>query len=272
MLGATKKKLIIVVDDKTAPYGELMAALIAMKDDKDGDDGEKIIYGVEDGTVETVIWTDKIYADNQAQLGSNNKVLFIGSFDSAKAVQSNIFAANPFSTYGISYGSLGNRAVIYVDKKALTKDKGNYDSFFDSYCEFLAGTDTDYARSQNPTKNEFAMDRVNKTTGVASDAVSNGMNKGISAVNNGINKDNGAELATVENNEVVEAAAPKKKFALPQVSKKFMNRAATALATALSGGAIIGIAKAQSDKEVQDQQYRCAVFAYYIEQLAQFME
>ena len=34
MLGSNTKKLIIVVDKKTNVYGELLSALISMKDDK----------------------------------------------------------------------------------------------------------------------------------------------------------------------------------------------------------------------------------------------
>ena len=118
MIGGAKKKLIIVVDEKSKVYGELLSALITMKDDSDDS-----VIGVKDGSVETVIWNEKIYADNQGQLGSNNKIVFVGRSDEEKVVGANINFLNDFSAYGICYGYVSNKAVVHVDNTFLSANK-----------------------------------------------------------------------------------------------------------------------------------------------------
>lgn len=140
-IGVSAKKLIIVVDDKTSTYGELLSALITMKDDKVDENGSLLdegVVGIQDGSVEAVVWNEKIYSDNQAQLGSNNKIIFIGATDAAKPVMANINFENEFSQYGVYFGSLGNKAVIYADRKAVSK-KQVYDAFVDAYSQLSSG-------------------------------------------------------------------------------------------------------------------------------------
>ena len=157
MLGGTKKKLIIVVDDKSNVYGELLSALVTMKDDSaDG------VIGVKDGSVETVIWTEKIYADNQAQLGSNNKIIFLGRSDIAKSVGANINFQNEFSPYGICYGYISNKAVVYIDNTSLSGNKELYDEFYEKYCAFMKSIGTDFAIGQIKDKVEIKTENVHE--------------------------------------------------------------------------------------------------------------
>ena len=248
MLGETKKKLIIVVDDKTAKYGELLSALVNSNDDKLDESDNTQIIGVKDGTVQTVIWTDKVFRDNQAQVSSDNRIIFIGKSDVSKNVAANVYTENPFSEYGVYYGNLSNKAVIYAEKKVLAWNSSLYDKFFDSYSEFINSLDIESANNMNLEKRTKAMEMVSNKTEEVSDTVANAVNQ-----------------TTVSDSEAG------KKFKFPKFSKNFVKGAA-AVATALSGGAVLGVAKAKSDKEIEDQQYRCAVFAYYIYQLASFME
>ena len=158
MLGGTKKKLIIVVDDKSNVYGELLSALVTMKDD-----GADSVIGVKDGSVETVIWNEKIYADNQAQLGSNNKIVFLGRSDISKSVGANINCQNDFSAYGICYGCVSNKAVVYVDNALLSANKKLYDEFYEKYCDFMKSIGTDFAIGQIKDKVEIKTENVHES-------------------------------------------------------------------------------------------------------------
>ena len=155
MLGTTKKKLIIVTDDKSNVYAELLSELVTMKDDST----DRVI-GVKDGSVETVIWDEKIYTDNQAQLGSNNKIVFLGRSDISKTVGANINCQNDFSAYGICYGYVSNKAVVYVDNALLSANKELYDEFYDKYCAFMKSIGTDFAVGQIKDKVEIKTENV----------------------------------------------------------------------------------------------------------------
>ncbi len=158
MLAGTKKKLIIVVDEKSQSYGELLSALATMKDD-----GADNIIGVKDGSVETVIWNEKIYADNQAQLGSNNKIVFLGRSDVAKSVGANINCQNDFSAYGICYGYVSNKAVVYVDNTSLSANKELYDEFYEKYSAFMKSIGTEFATGQIKEKVEIKTENVHES-------------------------------------------------------------------------------------------------------------
>lgn len=279
MLGTKKnmKKLIIVVDDKTSAYGELLSALVTMKDDKvnpeNADNSEEIV-GVRDGTVEAVVWTEKVYFDNQATLGSNNKVIFIGPSEAAKPVMANIVFDNDFSPYGVYFGSLGNKAVIYADNKALSNKK-TYDKFIDAYSEFIIGVGSDYTDMQEirPVKlvEDVAIDRRKRLQ----DAV----NKGINAVKNLPNpfkkKDSSEGLSPETEGEEIEQVE-----IVPVVNEvpiKIADMALQALKFYVWPAEIVhqvslGLVKVRSSKGILDQQYRCAVVAYYITRLEKFME
>lgn len=282
MLGKTTKRLIIVVDDKTSAYGELLSALVTMKDDKvntEGDDNSEGIVGVKDGTVEAVVWNEKIYFDNQATLGSNNKVIFIGPSEAAKPVMANIVFENEFSPYGVYFGSLGNKAVIYADNKVLSSKKA-YEKFVDAYSEFIIGVGSDYTDMQEirPVKvvEDVAINRRKKLQ----DAV----NKGINAVKNLPNpfkkKDPSEpltfEVATTE----TESTEVEQTEVIPVVNElpvKVVDMALQALQFYVWPAEIVhqvslGLVKVKSAKGILDQQYRCAVVAYYITRLEKFME
>ncbi len=149
MIGQAKKKLIIVTDEKTTTYAELLSALVTMSDD-----GETTV-GVKDGTVETVIWSEKIYADNQAQLGSGNRIVFIGKNDTAQTVLANINCQNDLSEYGIFYGSASNKAVVYVTDVHLAANKEKYDAFYAVYSEFLSAVGSQFIADQIHEKIEM---------------------------------------------------------------------------------------------------------------------
>lgn len=120
--GQTKKSLIIVYDNKTEEYATFLQQLISQNDDS----CEEVV-GIKGGTVDATIWTTKVYEENLPKLTSNTHIIFIGSGKIAKDQGRNINFS--FSKYGMNYGWLGKRAVLYVDTKKMLKKK-EYDEFF----------------------------------------------------------------------------------------------------------------------------------------------
>ena len=68
------KKLIIVCEEKLRKYGDFLAQLVSLEDDKDGN-----IRGTKDGAVAAQVWTEKDYVGNAAQISSEQYILFIGN-------------------------------------------------------------------------------------------------------------------------------------------------------------------------------------------------
>lgn len=134
MLNEMPKKLILVGNKETDVYCEYLSMLISTKDDIKHEDGEEVtIKGIKDGSVDTAIWTNEIYRDNRAHTSSRQKILFIGDEGCAENVIKNIsFHDEEAKEFGIYYGWLGNKAVIYIDG-TLCKDEKKYKQFFSEY-------------------------------------------------------------------------------------------------------------------------------------------
>ncbi len=207
MLGQAKKKLIIVVDEKSAVYGELLSALITMKNE-----GNFL-------NAETVIWSEKIYADNQAQLGSGNKIVFVGKSETAKTVISNVICKTEYTDYGLCYGYASNKAVIYADDVKLSADKEKYEAFYAAYSELLTENGTDFALNQIKAKVE------------------------------------------IKSENIAESEKEHGKFATKALGVFHKIDKATAK----------GISVLVNTKDILDQQYRMAVFAFYMKMLVDFM-
>ena len=65
------KKLVIVCEERLRSYGDFLAQLISRKDDT-----EENIIGVKDGSVVAQVWTEAEYEGNQAQISSEQYILF----------------------------------------------------------------------------------------------------------------------------------------------------------------------------------------------------
>lgn len=115
-----KRELIIVCDDKLMEYANYLMALIGQNDDADGN-----VVGIKDGSVTAAIYTPKHYKDTLPKITSNTHILFIGNFKEAKEQQKNVNSM--FNKYGMHYGWLGKRAVMYVEDAMLKKDE--YEGF-----------------------------------------------------------------------------------------------------------------------------------------------
>jgi hypothetical protein len=99
-----KKNCIIVYGNEETVPANLLAALI----------GEKGEYTV-------VLWDEKVYKDSMYKVTSDQEIIFIGETKAAKNIIPNIKFEYEIS--GMKYGWLGNRAVIYVEKRLLSKEE-----------------------------------------------------------------------------------------------------------------------------------------------------
>lgn len=120
-----KKKLLIVCDAKTKVYANQLSQLISANDDNEDE-----VIGSKDGTVVASVWEERHFLANEANISSEQNILFIGSSKPAKLVIPNVI--EKFNQHGIHYGWLGNQAVIHVEDNLLTKEQ--YDSFID-FCK-----------------------------------------------------------------------------------------------------------------------------------------
>lgn len=246
MLGKTTQKLIIVCDEKTESYANYLRQLISTNDDKDGQ-----VIGVEDGAVNVVVWLEKDYLANKAQISSNEHILFVGDSKTSKSEASSMIIK--FDKYGMKYGWLGKRAVMVVDNEML--EENEYNQFFD----FCMGYETEFERiAMDKPRLKEIVDKFN-------------MEK----------KDEVAETGSSGrgDNTVSENKTKKKSFGA-------LGIAGAAVAGAVCGlGAIIpavgvtaaygvstGINNMQLHKKVKDQQYRALTVILYIDGLREFLE
>lgn len=115
------RKLVIVCEEDTRKYGDFLAQLVSLKDDKNGE-----VVGTKDGEVAAQVWTEKDYSSNAAQISSEQYILFIGNSKLIEEKRSHMPIV--FSEYGMSYGWLGKQASLFVKDVLDTKD---YDAFID---------------------------------------------------------------------------------------------------------------------------------------------
>ena len=128
MFGNKMKKLIIVCDNKTEEYANLLRQLISSKDDTENE-----VVGIEDGTVGVVVWLEKEYRDNMATISSNEHILFLGNGEVSKK-EFNSSMKMYYDQFGMTYGWLGNRGVLRVTTEI--DDEEEYNKFVELYSNF----------------------------------------------------------------------------------------------------------------------------------------
>lgn len=120
MFKGEKKKLLIVCDSQTKVFANQLSQLISVNDDTENE-----VIGSKDSSIVASVWEEKYYLENEAKISSDQDIIFIGTSKSSKSVIPNI--TEKLNQYGIHYGWLGHKAVIYVEDKLLKKDE--YDNF-----------------------------------------------------------------------------------------------------------------------------------------------
>ena len=270
---AGKRQLIIVVDDSTKQYGELLLALTMMRDDvldEEGNYTDSGRVGTRDGSVDAVVWDEKHYIDNQYKLGSAARVIFIGDLKSAKPIAANIICSNEFSKYGVLYGSLGNKAIVSIDKKKLVSNKKEYTEFVKDYSDFLLSVSQEFADTYKISEAEFYSDKFNKKAKTIQESIDQGA-KGVAQsvesvveILSGKKDDNAEETAALVIKE-----EQKERITVSGVAAKVIAAMVTPIDSV--GGVKAGIAIAQSNAEIVDQQYRCGIIQFYIDELESFL-
>ena len=114
MIGNQMKKLIIVCDETTIKFGNYLRQLISTNDD-----GEEVV-GVEDGSVDAVVWDVKQYTANAPTLSTTSYMLFIGANKASNAEITTM--PIKFNRFGMKYGWRGKRGFMVVDKVLKDRD------------------------------------------------------------------------------------------------------------------------------------------------------
>lgn len=136
-----KKQLIIVCDEKLIEYANYLMALVGQNDDT----GEKTI-GTKDGFVTAAIYNPKQYRETMAKITSNTHILFIGDSKEAMGQRKNV--ESKFDKYGMHFGWLGKRAVMYVDNKLLKRKQYNeFIKFAQNYQQELKKASVNFINS-----------------------------------------------------------------------------------------------------------------------------
>lgn len=120
------KKLIIVCEEKCRQYGDYLAQLISLEDDKEDE-----TVGTKDGEVAAQVWLEKDYKANAAQLSSNQYILFIVQDKLIKEKSSHMNMG--FAEFGMKYGWLGKQAVLSVEKVVEADKYENFISYAQNY-------------------------------------------------------------------------------------------------------------------------------------------
>lgn len=121
------RKLILVCTKDTKKYGMYLMQLIGTKDDSDSQ-----VVGLEDSSIEAVLWTEEEYESNRPTISSTARILFIGSSKLMMDEKANMNEL--FNKYGMHFAALGNSAVMYIDKRSFGgKEYQGFLSFAQEY-------------------------------------------------------------------------------------------------------------------------------------------
>lgn len=174
------KKLIIVCEEKLRQYGDFLAQLVSLQDDK----GEEIV-GVKDGAVAAQVWTEKEYSANAPQISSEQYILFIGN--SKLMREKRTFMQGQFSQYGMCYGWLGKQAALFVDHVVALEE---YDGFI-ALAQDNQPEVTKLIEAKTEVKNTTALDRyvpvkafIDGVVNPIAAAVNQGVKHTVKAANN----------------------------------------------------------------------------------------
>jgi len=124
-----KKKLVVVYENKDELPFNYFKKLIETDDD---DKESGVVVGSEDGSIQVIGWTEKVYLDNSKKGNITNKVIFLDDVKGVKNITP--IMDKKFDKYGISYGFAGNQAVISIDESKI-KDADMFEemrSFFEN--------------------------------------------------------------------------------------------------------------------------------------------
>lgn len=211
--------LMIVCDDKDMPHANYLMQLISQTEEN----------------LSAAIYTTKVYTNNLFQLSSKQHIVFIGNSHTVKEQRQMIH--DQYCEYGMHYGWLGKRAVLYVDDACkdwiLPEDKGQ------KYHDFL-----EYSKTYGVEHSDVLPDILKKV----------GKSK-LSAISGGI---------------YFAGATGALALALIGVSSFLTGGASIALSSGIAAGT--SAAALAFGGKVKAQQYQTLLTVFYQEGLKPFME
>ena len=220
-------KLIIVHSSGAEKYANYLQLMVSSSDDN----GETVI-GVKDGSVETVVWSEKDYLSQKPTLSSSDYILFVGS---SKKLQKEYYGMQEkFSKFGMRYAWLGKRGLLSVDDGIKRKEYDQFLSYARNYIH-------DIQKKMDTNGQVAAKDAATVGVGVAAEAASVGA---AIAAGNGI------------------------AFLLPFAGAVFAP--VGAVAGGVFGGIKI-IRHIKEKHSVAEQQFTCLVLKFYLEGIQQFL-
>lgn len=101
MFDENEKSLMIVCDEKERDFANYLIQLT----------GQNRNNGI---LISAAIYNEKQYKDNLPKISSQQHIIFIGDSHEAKEQRRTI--VDTYNKFGMHYGSLGKRGVLYVDK------------------------------------------------------------------------------------------------------------------------------------------------------------
>lgn len=229
-----KVKLIIVCDEKTRVYANYLRQLISVCDDKDGE-----VVGVEDGTVEAVVWLEKDYEANYATVSSSEHILFIGNNKTAKSEATCM--EMKFNMFGMQYGWLGKRAVLRVTKDNLTDEE---------YAGFLTLCSS-YEKEFNEVKRIGFLKKKKDKLCI---------------------EEKGTDVVVVDDEEKKKTGVKAVALAAAQGALAIVSPLAVVATDAAAVATSIVAKNAVGNREIRNQQYNAATAILYMDGLAQFLE
>lgn len=263
MFEGMQKKLIIVGEEKTDVYCEYLSMLISSNDDIRDENGELVDrIGPSDGTIDSAIWTDKIYLDNRCHTSSKQKFLFIGDSKATENIAPNIVCFDE-NDYGIIIGWLGNKAVINIDVDAFKNEK-NKELYKDFYEEYVSLVMKYNSKLFNITEEEQAKYR--------SDRVGESIDRAKHIVNVVLKKDDKQAAPT----EVNEKAAKGVVVAASVAGASALAPSVSIIAPPMILASLPILYDIKENKsnlaKIKEQQYRYAVLKFYLDYFNAFME
>lgn len=234
------KKLIIVCEERLRRYGDFLAQLISGTDDKEGR-----VVGIKDGAAAAQVWTEKEYTANEAQISSEQYLLFVGNSKLIKEKRHHML--QKYSEHGMNYGWLGKQAVLFVDHILSFSEYTNFYKLLSN--EYAEGSQKEAVRLL-PSKSEEIIEPIN----IVEEA------------------EESKEDASTEVLEVVqpEAKEPKKVLTpFVAVGKAFKKAVDSGVKTI--NKVSDDISAASKSKDIEDQQYTCLILLFYLDALAAFL-
>lgn len=141
------RKLIVVYKD--GAVAEMLKRNMELTDDTNNGG----VIGIEDGSVEVILWDEKTWDERKKNAIRADRILFLGSGKEADVLIP--LVDMKFQRYGIRYGWTGKVGVLVADDSQV-KDKVRYQDFREAYDDAFCEQDAIPQKEVSPTMKGLA--------------------------------------------------------------------------------------------------------------------